>query len=78
MVGTQGGTAPSEMSLADVLFGLAGERPDVVVTLRHGGDPLSGQLRTVGLDVLTVRTPNDPPATVYVPLAAVSQVSFRL
>ena len=40
-------------------------------------DLLSGELRTVGVDVASLRTRSDPPATIYVPMDAVSQVSFR-
>ena len=75
--GVRDDPAAADMSLSDVLFGLAGERPEVVVSLRRGGSPLAGELRAVGVDVATVRTPGDPPVTVYVPLAAVSQVSLR-
>jgi len=77
VIGTQGGGAPTDMALADVLFGMAGERPEVVISLRRGGGQLSGELRTVGVDVASLRTRSDPPATIYVPMDAVSQVSFR-
>jgi hypothetical protein len=77
VVGTHGDPSPAAMSLADVLFGLSGERPGVVVGLRRGGGLLAGELRAVGIDVATIRTPGDPPVTVYVPLDAISQVSLR-
>ena len=77
VIGTQGGGAPTDMALADVLFGMAGERPEVVISLRQGAGLVSGELRTVGVDVANLRTRSDPPATVYVPMGAVSQVSFR-
>jgi hypothetical protein len=59
--------------LADVLAQAAGQRPRVSV---HAGTaPVVGDLRSVGRDVLTLRT-DGAAGAVYVALASVSEVSF--
>lgn len=68
--------APVAATLADVLAGLAAERPRVRLGLTAGGAPVVGELRAVGADVLTVRLDGDPPATVYLRLAAVAEVTL--
>jgi hypothetical protein len=63
-----------DLRLADVLAGAAADRDRVLVVTTGGSDTVAGELRTVGRDVLVVRTDGDPPGTAYVPLAAVAEV----
>lgn len=65
--------AAAESTLVGHLQELAAVRPDVVVTLRDGSR-LRGSLTTVGLDVLTVRLPDDERSSAHVALAAVSDL----
>lgn len=62
------------LRLADALGGLAGERARVLVITGDGGDIVAGTLQSVGHDVVVVRTEGDPPAPVYLPLGAVTEV----
>lgn len=59
--------------LADVLAQAAGQRPRVAV--QAGAASVVGDLRSVGTDVVTVRTDGEA-GVVYVALASVSEVSF--
>lgn len=59
--------------LADVLAQAAGQRPRISV--QAGATSVVGDLRTVGSDVLTVRT-DGAAGVVYVGLASMSEVSF--
>lgn len=61
--------------LREVLVGLAGERPRVLVTMLDGTG-LAGQLRAMGRDVLTLRLDGEDRTLVYVPLAAVAEVGL--
>ena len=65
-----------ELRLGDALAALVADRPRVFVVTKGGRDGLSGELRAVGQDVLTLRLDGEPRATVYVPLAAVAEVSL--
>ncbi|MGI8683855.1 MAG: hypothetical protein ACR2MO_01925 [Acidimicrobiales bacterium] len=59
--------------LGEVLAQAAGGRPRILV--QTGTASVVGDLRAVGLDVLTVQTDGDA-GPVYVPLASLSEVSF--
>ena len=59
--------------LADVLAQAAGGRPRVLV--QTGAASVGGDLRGVGLDVLTVQTDGDA-GPVYVSLPSLSEISF--
>lgn len=59
--------------LGDVLAQAAGDRPRILV--QTGAASVVGDLRAVGLDVLTLQTDGDA-GPVYVPLPSVSEVSF--
>jgi hypothetical protein len=63
----------SSLCLAEVLVGLAAEREPVRVVTADG-ETLAGMARSVGQDVLTLRTGSGAAGTVYVPLAAVAAV----
>jgi hypothetical protein len=59
--------------LADVVAGMAADRERVLV-VTGDGDAVAGVLLSVGRDVAVVRGEGEPPATCYVPLAAVTEV----
>lgn len=61
-------------SLAEVLAHAVAHRPRVAVLADAAA--LTGELRTVGLDVLVLRTPGDPPSLAYVRLRSVYEISF--
>jgi hypothetical protein len=62
------------LRLGDVLGELAAERARVRLVLLDGGEALTGELRSVGQDVVTMRTDGDAPATAYARLGAVAEV----
>jgi len=64
----------TDLRLGDVLAELAAERSRVLLLLGDRGDPVGGEARAAGRDVLTVRLDGDPPALTYVPLAAIREV----
>ena len=70
--GDGGGRGDLGVRLSDVLAQAAGQRPRVAV--QAGATSVVGDLRAVGIDVLTLRT--DAAAIVYVSLASLSEVSF--
>ncbi|HET7489463.1 MAG TPA: hypothetical protein VFJ85_16165 [Acidimicrobiales bacterium] len=65
-----------DAGLAEVLAGLAGDRPRVRIVVDATGEPVAGELRSVGADVATVRLDGERAATVYVRLAAVREVTL--
>jgi hypothetical protein len=64
------------LRLAEVLAGLAAERERVRIVARDGGDAIAGSLRSVGLDVAVVRLDGRDPATVYVPIPAITELTL--
>lgn len=78
--GTRVGDAPSGRSgavpsrLVDVLLGLSADRPRVQI--HAGGEPVAGELRSVGIDVVSVLLDTRPPASVYLRLDSVAEVSL--
>lgn len=78
-----GGREPDDANEEDVVSEwladrLADAAPDQPLVELHvtGGERVLGELRAVGVDVVTVRTASSPPAECYVPLASVSEVIF--
>ena len=71
-----GRAAPVAATLGEVLAGLAGDRPRVRVVLEGGGDAVAGELRSVGADVVTLRLDGGADSPVYLPLAAVREVTL--
>ncbi|HEY4376977.1 MAG TPA: hypothetical protein VGM93_07450 [Acidimicrobiales bacterium] len=61
--------------LAEVLMGLAGDRPRVLVRTTHG-EAFAGTLRSAGRDVLAVRLDGPDAGTVYLGLHAVTEVTL--
>ena len=68
-----GRVAPLDVSLAALLVPLAADRPRVQVTA-VGEEPVAGQLRSAGVDVLTLRLDGDPGLRVHVRLGSVCEV----
>jgi len=68
-------TAAVDVTLAEALAGLVGDRPDVHLVVTGVDEVVAGQLRAVGDDVVTVLVPGDPPASVYVRLGSVTECS---
>ncbi|MGH9164593.1 MAG: hypothetical protein ACRDZW_03635 [Acidimicrobiales bacterium] len=68
--------APAAATMADVLAGMAAERPRVRIGLVGPEEPFTGELRAVGADVVTIRLDGDAAAVVYLRLAAVAEVTL--
>lgn len=69
-----GDRAPAlDMAFAEAVAAAAGDRPRVLIVARDGSG-LSGQLRSVGRDVVTLRLA-DAASTVYVPLASIAELT---
>jgi hypothetical protein len=62
------------VSVADVLAHAAGRRPRLHV--HCDAATVTGELRSVGTDVVTLRTDGDPSSLAYVSLASVSEISL--
>lgn len=72
-----GRAAPVAATLVEVLAGLAGDRPRVRVVLDGGGgDAVAGELRSVGADVVTLRLDGGADSPLYLPLAAVRELTL--
>lgn len=61
-----------DVSFAEAVAAVGGDRPRVLVVARDGSG-LSGELRSVGRDVATLRLAD---ATYYVPLASVAELAI--
>lgn len=77
---TRAGGATGHRNAVAVSFGallasLAGDRPRVEIVCAGAGPPLTGELRAVGADVLTIWLDADPPAPAYVSLSSVTEIS---
>ena len=67
----------TSLRLVEVLAELAAERERALVTMSDGGDTVAGEVRSVGQDVVVVRTSGQPPAIAYVPLDAVGDLVLQ-
>lgn len=63
------------LSLAGLLDALAAERTEVRIELR-GGNVVTGALRSVGADVMTIRVEGRPARSLQIPLDAVASCSL--
>jgi hypothetical protein len=70
-----GRSAPLAVSMAQALSDLAAERPRVRFVVSGEPEPIVGELRSVGVDVATLRVEGVAPTTVYVRLGSVTEVS---
>ena len=62
-----------EVGLAGVLVPMAADRPTVLVRTT-AATSIRGELRAAGTDVIRIRVDADPPATAWVPVAAIAVV----
>ena len=69
-------TSAVDTALADVVSALAAERQRVRVVVEGGGEALAGELRSASNDVVTLRLDGEPPATVYLQLALVRELTL--
>jgi hypothetical protein len=67
--------APRATTFAALVGDLAGERPRVSIAVLGEDTVLSGELRSAGVDVITVRLDGDPPVTASIALAQVSELT---
>jgi hypothetical protein len=65
----------TELRLTDVLVELAADRERVRI-VTAGGESVAGTLRSVGHDVVVLRTDGQPPGTAYVPRDAIVEVTI--
>ena len=71
---TAGGrAAPLDVGFAALLVGLAADRPRVQVSAL-GDEPVAGELRSVGVDVLTLRLDGDTGLRAHVRIGAVTEL----
>ena len=66
----------TDLRLSDVLGELAAERARVRLVLLDGSEAVAGELRSVGQDVVTVRTDGSAPATAYARTEAIAEVTM--
>ena len=66
----------TELQLVEALAELASDRARVLVVAHAPDDTVSGELRSVGIDVATVRADGDPPTSVYVRTDAITEVTL--
>jgi hypothetical protein len=66
----------TDLRLGDLLSELAADRERVRLVVRDGGDVVAGELRSVGRDVVTLRSVSDSGGAAYVPIAAVVEVGL--
>jgi len=67
--------SPVDTSLADVLTALAADRPRVRMVLEGRGEATAGELRAASGDVVTLRLDGERPATIYLQLASVRELT---
>jgi hypothetical protein len=60
---------------AELVAGLAATRPRVALGLADGGEPVTGELRAAGVDVLSLRLDGVDAAPCYVALDAVADLT---
>jgi hypothetical protein len=76
-VGTAVGDRPvrTSLDLARALAGLAAERERAMLVTADGSDAVSGELRSVGRDVVVVRTDGERRSTAYVAISSIAEVT---
>ena len=65
---------PVDMSLPEVLSDATATRPRVVVAARGIDQPVAGELRAAGVDVLSLRLDGEPGGMCYLALESVTEV----
>jgi hypothetical protein len=66
----------ADLLLIDALGELANERARVLVLTVHTTEGISGELRGIGTDLVRLLLDGEPRATVFVPAAAIAEVSL--
>ena len=66
----------TELRLVEVLGELATDRAKVFLVVQSADGAVSGELRSVGIDVATVRSDGDPATPVYVRIDTISEVGL--
>ncbi len=69
-------SGPVDTVLSEVVTALAGDRPRVRVVVEGGGEAVAGELRAASGDVATLRLDGQPPATIYLRLASVRELTL--
>jgi hypothetical protein len=67
--------APRDTTFAALVADLAGDRPRVALGVIGEQTPMTGELRAMGADVLTIRLDGEPPATAYVAAGQLSELT---
>lgn len=67
---------PLGARLVHALAGLAADRPRVVMVV-EGGETVTGELQTVGVDVVALRLDGNPPAILHLRVDAVTEVTLQ-
>lgn len=71
-----GGRPPAaDLTLGEALAELAHDRPRMVLALRTPDQTVSGELRSVGADVVNVSLDGPEPVVASIPLAALAEIS---
>jgi hypothetical protein len=65
----------TSLDLARALAGLAAERERAMLVTADGSDAVSGELRSVGRDVVVVRTDGERRSTAYVAISSIAEVT---
>jgi hypothetical protein len=68
-------TVRTELGLAEMLNIVAAERPRVLITTLADREGVAGELRSVGRDLVAIRTDGDGRVPTYVPIAAIAEVT---
>ena len=66
----------TELRLVEVLGELAADRAHVFLVAQSADGAVTGELRSVGIDVATVRSDGDPPTPVYVRTDVITEVGL--
>ena len=66
----------AELGLAEMLSIVAADRPRVLITTLVDGEGVAGELRSVGRDVVAIRTDGDGRVPTYVPIDAIAEVAL--
>jgi hypothetical protein len=68
-------TVRAELGLAEMLNIVAADRPRVLITTLVDSEGVAGELRSVGRDVVAIRTDGDGRVPTYVPIDAIAEVT---
>ena len=69
-------TVRAELGLAEMLNIVAADRPRVLITTLVPSEGVAGELRSVGRDVVAIRTDGDGRVPTYVPIEVIAEVTI--